>query len=82
MDYRRFLPKTIKCRDYKTYNSESMNRDFSNVDWQLVLNETDVNTSLNLFNKILTKISIDMQKLQKKKLKGVNVPESVMMLKS
>ena len=82
MDYRRFLPKTIKCRDYKTYNSESMNRDFSNVDWQLVLNETDVNTLLNLFNKILTKISIDMQKLQKKKLKGVNVPESVMMLKS
>ena len=40
-----------------------MNRDFSNVDWQLVLNETDVNTLLNLFNKILTKISIDMQKL-------------------
>ena len=40
-----------------------MNSDFSNLDWQPVLNETDVNTSLNLFNKILTKISIDMQKL-------------------
>ena len=46
MNYKLFLPKTIRCRYYKTYNSESMNRDFSNVDWPRVLNETDINTSL------------------------------------
>ena len=46
MNYKRFLPKTIRCRDYITYNSESMNRGFSNVDWQPVLNKTDINASL------------------------------------
>ena len=33
-----------------------MNRHFSNVDWQPVLNETDINISLNLLNKMQTKI--------------------------
>ena len=47
MNYKRFLPKIIRCRDYKTYNSESMNRDFSNVDWQPVLNKTDITHQLS-----------------------------------
>ena len=28
MNYKRLSPKTIKCKDYKTYNSESMNTHF------------------------------------------------------
>ena len=44
MNYKQFWPKSIRCRDYKTYNSKSMNRDFSIVDWQLVLNETGIKT--------------------------------------
>ena len=32
MSYKQFLPKSIRCRDYKTYNSKSINRDFSIVD--------------------------------------------------
>ena len=51
MNYKPFLPKTIRCRYYKTYNSESMNGDFSNVDWPRVLNETDINTSLIFLTK-------------------------------
>ena len=73
MNYKRFLPKTSRCRGYKTYNSESMNRDFSNVDWQPVLNETDINTWLNLFNKILTEI-FNHAKIIERKVKGRKYP--------
>ena len=51
-----------------------MNRDFSNLDWQPVLNETDVNTSLNLFNKILTEIFKRHAKIIEKKVKGCKCP--------
>ena len=51
-----------------------MNRDFSNVDLQPVLNETDINTSLNLFNKILTKVFNRHAKIIKKKVKGRKCP--------
>ena len=51
-----------------------MNRDFSNVDWQPVLNETDINTSLNIFNKILTKIFNWHAKIIEKKIKGCKCP--------
>ena len=67
MNYKRFLPKTIRCRDYKTNNSESMNIDF---DWQPVLNETDINTPFNLFDKILTEILNRHAKIIEKKVKG------------
>ena len=54
MNYKQLLQKSIRCRNYKTYNSKSMNKGFSNIDWRPVFNETDINTSLNLFNKTLT----------------------------
>ena len=47
-----------------------MNRDFSNVDWQPVLNETNKNTSLILFNKCLTEIFNRQAKIIEKKVKG------------
>ena len=50
---------------------------FSNVDWQPILNETDINISLNLFNKILTKIFIRQAKIMKKKVKGRKFDERV-----
>ena len=43
---------------------------FSNVDWQPILNETDISISLNLFNKILTKIFNRHSKIMEKKVKG------------
>ena len=47
-----------------------MNRDFSNVDWQPVLNETNKNTSLILFNKCLTENFNRQAKIIEKKVKG------------
>ena len=49
---------------------QSMNRDFSNVDWQPVLNETNKNTSLILFNKCLTENFNRQAKIIEKKVKG------------
>ena len=74
MNHKRFLPKTIRCRDYKSYDPDSMNRDFSNVDWQPILNETDINISLNLFNETLTEIFNRHAKIIEKKVKGRKCP--------
>ena len=51
-----------------------MNRDFSNVDWQPILNETDINLSLSLFNETLTEIFNRHAKIIEKKVKGRKCP--------
>ena len=48
---------------------------FSNVDWQPILHETDISISLNLFNKILTKIFNRHSKIMEKKVKGRKADE-------
>ena len=60
MNHKRFLPRTTRCRDYKSYDLDSTNRNFSNVNWQPILNETNINIFLT---KLRLKSSIDMQKL-------------------
>ena len=52
----KFSPKTIKCRDYKKYNPVEMNKDFERVNWNLVLNSTNVNMAVNYFNNIVRQI--------------------------
>ena len=74
MNHKRFLPKTIRCRDYKSYDPASMNRDFSKVNWLPILNETDVNIALNNFNEILTDIFNRHAKIIEKKVKGRKCP--------
>ena len=74
INHKWFLPKAIRCRDYKSYDPDSTNRDFSNVDWQPVLNETNINISLNLFNKTLTEIFNRHAKIIEKKVKGRKCP--------
>ena len=74
MNHKRFLSKTIRCRDYKSYDSDSMNRDFSNADWQPILNETTINISLNLLNENLTEIFNQRAKIIEKKVKGRKCP--------
>ena len=74
INYKQFLPKIIRCRDYKRYNSKSMKIYFSNVYWQPVINETDINTPLNLFNKILTETFNQHAKAMEKKVKECKCP--------
>lgn len=56
MNHTRLSPKTIRCRDHKSYNPDAAKRVFSIADWQPILNETNINISLNLFNTTLTEI--------------------------
>ena len=46
----KFIAKVIPCRNYPTYEPQSMKEDFRNVNWQLLYEMNDVNCALEYFN--------------------------------
>lgn len=74
LNHKKFSPKTIKCRNYKSYNPQLMNLDFDCVSWIPVLTAPDVNTALNIFNFIVKDIFDKHAPMIEKRIKGRSCP--------
>ena len=74
LNHQKFSPKTIKCRNYKSYDPQMMNLDFDHVNWLPVVTAPDVNTALNIFNFIVKDIFDKHAPLIEKRIKGCPCP--------
>ena len=74
INHQKYTSKTIKCRNYKSYNPTSMNVDFENVNWLPVTSAPDVNTALNIFNTIVRDIFEKHAPTLNKRSKGRSCP--------
>ena len=74
LNHRKFPAKTVKCRNYATYDVASMNRDFEEVNWLPVLNTTNVNIALENFNFIMRDIFDNHAPFITKRIKGRPCP--------
>lgn len=74
LNHQKFSPKTIKCRDYKSYDPYAMNLEFDSVNWLPVLTAPDVNIALNIFNVIVKGIFDRHAPIIEKRIKGRPCP--------
>ena len=70
----KYLPKTIKCRNYKKYNMQEMNNDIQNIDWGSFYEIKNVDVALNYFNKTLIYIFDKHAPSITKKVRGKPCP--------
>ena len=74
VNHQKHAPKTIKCRNYKSYDPTTMNHEFKNVNWLPVITAPDVNTALNIFNTIVRDIFDKHAPIISKRIKGRPCP--------
>ena len=70
----RFFPRTITCRNYKSYLPDNLIKDLQNVDWKPLYNIRNVNEALTFFNKILVSLADKHAPPIKKKVRGKPCP--------
>ena len=74
LNHQKFSAKTVKCRNYASYDPEIMNHDFERVNWFPVLTAPDVNIALNIFNGIVKDIFDKHAPIINKRVKGRPCP--------
>ena len=74
LNHRKFPAKTVKCRNYASYDIESMNRDFERVNWLPVLTAPNVDVALDIFNVIVRDIFDKHSPFINKRVKGRPCP--------
>ena len=66
----KYAPKTIRCRNYKKYSSEQLNKDLSETDWSPLYNMLNVNNAVEYFNEKLTSLFNSHAPIIQKRVKG------------
>ena len=69
----RFKPRTITCRNYKSYIPSAMNEELKSVDWSPVYDNNDVNSAW-LYMKVITGIYDKYAPVFIKRVKGKPAP--------
>lgn len=52
----RFAPKMIEYRDYKNFEAATFLNDLAELDWEQFIQETDIDSKVNMFNSFINKI--------------------------
>jgi hypothetical protein len=74
LNSRKFNSRTIKCRDYKNYDPESMRNELRELDWSPVFLSTNVNTAWNSMKNCLESVFNRHAPMIVKKIKGKPAP--------
>lgn len=74
LNHQKFASKTIKCRNYKSYDHNAMNEEFQQVNWYPVLTAPDVNIAVDIFNTIVKDIFDKHAPIIEKRIKGRPCP--------
>jgi len=70
----KYAPKILECRDYRNYSPEKFCESLSQINWDPVRHDFDVNNGLDLCKDFLKEQCDRQASLVKKKDNGVNYP--------
>ena len=70
----KFKPRTVTCRDYKSYNQRQMNNELKLIDWSYVYNNSNVNSAWIYMKTIITGIYLNYSRVITKRVKGKPAP--------
>ncbi|CAB3989011.1 Hypothetical predicted protein [Paramuricea clavata] len=70
----KFKPRTIICRDYKSYNQNAMNNELKLVDWSYMYYNSNVNSAWTYMKTIITGIYLKHAPVISKRVKGKPAP--------
>ena len=82
LNSKKFLPKTIKCRNYARYDVNNLLNDVSKIDWQPLYEIDNVSTALDYFTNSLRYIFDIHAPIIQKRVKGKGCPWMTTELKS
>ena len=74
VNHSKFVPRTIRCRDYSNYDPETLKQQLKDADWSAVYGTTNLNDSIQTFNDILERIFNNNAPNIEKKVKGRPCP--------
>ena len=74
VNHSKFVPRTIRCRDYSNYDPETFKQQLKDADWSAVYGTTNLNDSIQTFNDILERIFNNNAPNIEKKVKGRPCP--------
>ena len=70
----KYQPKTIRCRNYRNYDVDSINNDLLNKDWNPIYQTTSPNTALKYFMSIIQETLNQYAPFVTKQIKGKPSP--------
>ena len=70
----KYQPKTIRCRNYRIYDVDSINNDLLNKDWNPIYQTTSPNTALKYFISIIKETLDQYAPFVTKQIKGKPSP--------
>ena len=70
----RLSPHLIKCRNYKNYDIESLNKDLRDPPWGQVFKSKDAEIAYNALDSIFTKVFENHAPVMQKRVRGLHCP--------
>ena len=67
-------PRTIEYRSYKHYNKQSFLQDLKDTDWSAVVDDSDINTTVNNWCKQFIDLAYQHAPIKNMKVKGISIP--------
>ena len=67
-------PRTIEYRSYKHYNKQSFLQDLKDADWSAVVDDSDINTTVNNWCKQFIDLADQHAPIKNMKVKGISIP--------
>ena len=74
MCLKRSSPKTIEYRSYKNYDKAKLTQDLRQVKWNIVENETGINSAVTLWNELFLDIANQHAPIKRLRVKGTRLP--------